>query len=129
MADDLAYYRQTLHEVYEVPAHDDLVQGAVTRDAVELTASGSHKRGLLLMTGTEGFVPATSAGVASAKELCILCADKDIPEGSKALTYAYFSGTFSGDSIILGYETENDEHEGLIEAIRETLRQHRIFVQ
>lgn len=129
MADDLAYYRKTLHEVYETPAHDELVQGWITRDMVEVTSSGEHKRGELLMTGTEGFIPATKEGLASAKEVCILCSDRDIPDGMKAVSYAYFSGTFKASSVILSWETEEDNHDAEIEAIREVLRGHRIILQ
>ena len=129
MADELTYYRRALHQVYETPVRDELVQDWVTRDMIELTASGEHKRGLLLMTGTEGFIPATSAGLATAKELCILCRDTEIPEGQKAAVYAYFSGTFKGSSIILSWEAEGDDHEAMIEGVRETLRQHNILVK
>ncbi len=129
MADELTTYRRTLHQIYETAAPDELVQDWVTQDVVEITASGTHKRGLLLMSSGNGFIPATSEGLASAGELCILCSDRDIPEGKKAVSYAYFTGTFKGSSIILGWETKNDDHEALIDEIRGTLRKQKILVK
>ena len=129
MADELTTYRRTLHQIYETVSPDELVQGWVTQDMIELVASGEHKRGELLMTGEGGFIPATSAGLSSAKEVCILASTRDIPEGQKAAVYAYFSGTFKASSVILPYETEADDHEEQIELVRETLRQHKIFVK
>ena len=132
MADELVElvnYRRTLHQIYETCRPDELVQGWVTQDMIELVASGEHKRGELLMSGENGFIPATSAGLGSAEEICILAATRDIPEGQKAAVYAYFSGTFKASSVILPYETEEDDHEEQIELVRETLRQHKIFVK
>ena len=128
MADD-TYYRRTLHQIFETVSPDDLVQGWVTQDMITIAASGDLKRGTLLMTGTGGFIPATSEGLASAKELCILSSSKDIPEGNHSVSYAYFSGTFSAECLILPYEAEGDDHAALVEAARETLRQHKIFVK
>ena len=129
MADELTTYRRTLHQIYETVSPDELVQGWVTQDMIELVASGEHKRGELLMTGEGGFIPATLEKLSSAKEICILSSTRDIPEGQKAAVYAYFSGTFKASSVILPYETEEDDHEEQIELVREVLRQHKIFVK
>ena len=123
------YYHRTLHQIYETVRPDDLVQGWVTQDMITIAASGDLKRGTLLMTGEGGFVPATAAGLSTADELCILSSSRDIPEGKHSISYAYFSGTFSAECLILPYETDDDDHAALVEAAREALRTHKIFVK
>lgn len=122
-------YRSKLHQIYEIPKHDELVQGAVTRDHIEVDFGAKDPaRGMLLMLSGTKFVPATSAGVSTATELCI-CAN-DFPSGTIStdddgdlmLVWAYFSGTFKASSIILPYEGEDDDHDELLEAIKSKLR-------
>ena len=129
MADESTIYRQTLHQIYETCRPDELVQGWITQDMIVLAVSGTHKRGELLMTGAGGFVPATAEGLASAKEVCILTSDREIPEGMTSTVYGYFSGTFKADSVIFPWETESDNHGEQVELVRETLRERKIFLK
>ena len=129
MADNNTYYRERLYQVYEVPAPDDLVDGWTNQDEIVIAASGILKRGTLLMSGTGGFVPATEAGIAAADEICILCANLEIPEGETALSGGYFGGTFNASRIILAWEDESSNHIADMESLRETLRRHKIFIK
>ena len=99
------------------------------RDKIVVASSGEVKRGLLLMTGNGGFVPATEAGISSAEELCILADTLEIPEGNTALAYGYFTGTFNAKELILGFEGEEDNHEDVIEVIRSVLRKRGIYLK
>lgn len=132
---DTTIYRTKLYQVYEIPKHDELVQGAVTRDYIQVTPGTAEiRRGMLLMSSDAGFTPATKDGIAGAKEFCICCSDFPVEtlegeDGSILLVWAYFSGTFKGTSIILPYETDEDDHDELIEALRVTFRSKNIFIQ
>lgn len=135
MADDeKTIYRSKLHQVYDVPKHDELVQGAVTRDYIQIAAGDKDiTRGMLLMLNGDAFEPATATGAASASELCI-CASNypngtiESDNGSIMLVWAYFSGTFKGTEIVLPYETDEDDHDELIEALRSALRKQNILI-
>ena len=122
MADNDTFYRQKFTHIQEIPPADDLIGGWYTASPITLNAEGELQRGTLLMT-TDGetFTPASEAGVASAQELAILCADVDT-ENNPITTTAYFSGTLSGLRVILPYETEEDNHEELVEALRVKFR-------
>lgn len=128
-------YRTKFHQVYDIPKHDELVQGEVTRDHIRLNPGAKElARGMLLMLNGDSFEPATATGAASSSELCICASDYtsesvETEEGSIYLVWAYFSGTFKGSSIILPYETEEDDHDELIEVLRPALRKQNIFVQ
>ena len=129
MAED-TIYRDKYTQIMQVPAPDDLIHGWYTTSTVKLTGECSLKRGTLLMTSSGNeFTAATSVGVASAAEVAILCEDAEIPEGESMIKEAYFSGTFSGNRVILTYETEEDNHEELLEAIRIPLRKHSIMLK
>ena len=128
MSEDMAIYRRKLHQIYETVRPDELVQGWVTQDVIEVSA-GEYQRGELMMSGEGGFVAATSEGLSSAEELCILCASNDVPEGTKWLCHGYFRGEFKASSVVLSWETSEDNHEELIEGIRETLRKHGIMLK
>ena len=55
---------------------DDLIagnKGAVSVDVVKVVAAGMFKRGTSLMSGAEGYIAATQAGLATASGICILC--------------------------------------------------------
>lgn len=119
-------YRK-LTEITQIPAPDDLVQGRYTYDLVVLSEPGTYKRGMLLMSGSGGFVPATSAGIAEAEELCICSENLEFSEGTSSVG-AYFRGGYNADRIILGWEQEGDVHSELIEEIRTALRKHGIFL-
>ena len=129
MPEDATLYRQNLVGITEVPAPDNLVQGTARISEVKLSAEGKYKRGELLMSSGENeFVSATSAGLASAIEICLLCRDCDVPASSTVYTAGYFMGTFSGDSIVLSYETEANDHASLIAEVAATLRRRNIYI-
>ena len=123
----MADYYRTLTEITEIPAPDELIQGSYSSDVVALGTPGDYKRGMLLMSGENGFVPATSAALAGADEVCICAENISFTEGTAA-SAAYFTGTFSPQSIILDWEQEGDDHSELIEAIRPELRRRKIFM-
>lgn len=120
------YYRKMV-EVTEIPAPDDLIQGNYQADLIALATPGEYTRGMLLMTGEGGFVPATAEGLAGATEICILAENITFTDGRVGVS-AYFTGIFSQDRIILNWETEGDHHDDLIEQIRPTLRTRGIFM-
>ena len=124
----MAEYRHKMVDIQDVPAPDALVIGEASRDMIHIVA-GSYRRGMLLMSGDEGFVPATSAGIASASELCILSESMEVPEGHTLATLGYFAGEFSAASVILPWEGEEDNHDELMAAVHETLRKHNIYVK
>lgn len=122
------YHFRSLAEILQIPAPDDLITGVFKSDIITLTASGEYKRGMLLMSSGSGFVKATSAGLASADEVCILSDTLEVPDGEAAPVSAYFSGTFNGERVILPWEQEGDDHAELLENIRPVLRRQSIFI-
>lgn len=115
-----------------VPPPDDLIAGnfgAVYRDIIKISTAGEFKRGTLLMSGADGYVASTQAGLASAAGICILCDDVTISENEYAETAAYFEGEFNDARVILPFEGENDDHEALVEAVREPLRARKLFLR
>ena len=115
-----------------VPPPDNLItgnRGAVYTDFVKLSAAGTFKRGTLLMAGADGYVPSTQAGLATVSGICILCDDITIGDTEFAEVMAYFEGEFNDARVILPFETEDDDHDALIEAIRESLRKSKIFLR
>ena len=115
-----------------VPPPDNLIagnRGAVYTDIVKLSAAGTFKRGTLLMAGADGYVASTQAGLATATGICILCDDITIGENEFAEVPAYFEGDFNDARVILPFEGEDDDHDTLIEAIREPLRKSKIFLR
>ena len=130
MADSEAtIYAEKLCETVDVPEPNNLIQGSCIAADIRLLTAGEYKCGELLMSsGNNEFVTATAAGVASAAELCLLTRDIEIPEGSVAIVCGYFEGTFSASSVVLSYETEENNHDTLIEAIRLPLRVKGIYL-
>ena len=115
-----------------VPPPDELIagnKGAVYTDLIKLSAAGTYKRGTLLMAGADGYVASTQAGLATAAGICILCDDITIGENEYAEVFAYFEGEFNDGRVILPFEGEDDDHDTLIEAIREPLRKSKIFLR
>ncbi len=115
-----------------VPPPDELIagnKGAVDIDLIKIASAGTFKRGTLLMAGADGYVASTQAGLSTASNMCILCDDITIGESEFAEVPAYFGGDFNDARVILPFEGEDDDHEALIEAIRETLRVHKIFLR
>ena len=131
MPDNTTEYRAKYTQVMQVPAPDDLIPGWYTVSYIKLAGTGDILRGTLLMSTSAGtFTPATAEGVSSADELCILCDDVlQLEEGQTAKTEAYFSGTFKASEVILTYETENDSHSELIEAVRASMRKHNLLLK
>ena len=115
-----------------VPPPDNLIAGnvgAVYIDIVKISSAGTFKRGTLLMAGADGYVASTQAGLATAAGICILCDDITIGENEFAEVPAYFEGEFNDIRVILPFEGEDDDHDTLIEAIREPLRKSKIFLR
>ena len=131
MPDNTTEYRAKYTQVMQVPAPDELISGWYTVSYIKLAGTGDILRGTLLMSTSAGtFTPATAEGVSSADELCILCDDVlQLEEGQTAKTEAYFSGTFKASEVILTYETENDSHAELIEAVRASMRKHNLLLK
>lgn len=121
-------YHEKLSEIVDVPPPDELVQGSYVASEIQISAAGTYKRGELMMSsGSNVFVTATSAGLASASEICILSRDITVPSGEIAYAAGFFTGTFSPDSIVLSYEQDSDDHAELIGAVKEILRRRSIF--
>ena len=115
-----------------VPPPDDLIagsKGAVYADVVKVVSAGDFKRGTLLMAGSEGYVVSTQTGIATATGLCVLCDDVTVGENEYAETAAYFEGEFNEARIIFPFESENDDHDAIIEAVRDPLRRAKIFLR
>lgn len=115
-----------------VPPPDDLIagsEGAVYTDIVKISDAGEFKRGTLMMSGNDGYILATQLGLAAANGICILAEDVTVGENQYAETPAYFEGEFNDARIILPFEGESDEHDELIESIREPLRKSKIFIR
>ena len=115
-----------------VPPPDMLIagpKGAVHTDVVKVSAEGTFQRGALLMSGSDGYVPATQAGLATAGNFAILADDVTVGENEYAETAAYFEGNFNEDAVILPWVGENDDRAVELEAAREPLRKAKIFLR
>ena len=132
MADKTQVEVQLIRNEDPVPPVDELItgnKGAVYIDIIKISTTGTFKRGTLLMSGADGYVASTQAGLATAAGICILCDDITVGENEFAEVPAYFEGDFNDARVILPYETESDDHDALIEAIREPLRAKKIFLR
>ena len=115
-----------------IPPPDELIagdKGAGHVDIIKISAAGTFKRGTLLMSGDDGYVASTQAGLATAAGICILCDDVTIGDTEYAEVPAYFEGEFNDARVILPFEGEDDDHDALIEAVREPLRKAKIFLR
>ena len=115
-----------------VPPPDVLIagsKGAVYTDIVRVAVAGEFKRGTLMMAGTDGYVGATQAGLATAGGICILSENITIGENEYTETPAYFEGEFNDARVIFPFEGEDDDHAALVEAVREPLRKVKIFLR
>ncbi|MBR2208916.1 MAG: hypothetical protein IJ859_08950 [Synergistaceae bacterium] len=115
-----------------MPPPDDLIAGnlgAVYTDIIKLSAQGDFKRGTLLMAGSDGYVASTQAGLAAANGICILCDDISIGDNEFAEVPAYFEGDFNDARVIFPFEGQDDDHDAIVEAVRETLRKNKIFLR
>lgn len=132
MADSKLVEFQLIKDAGAVPPPDNLIAtpgGAVHIDLVKFATQGEFKRGTLLMAGADGYVPATQAGLTTASNFCILCDNIEIGENAYIETAAYFDGDFHGEKVIFPFETENDDHDAIIELAREPLRKCKIFLR
>ena len=132
MADKTQVEFQLIKNEEPVPAPDELIagnKGAVYIDLVKISTAGTFKRGTLLMAAGDNYVASTQAGLATAAGICILCDDITIGENEYAEVFAYFEGEFNDGRVILPFEGEDDDHDTLIEAIREPLRKSKIFLR
>ncbi len=131
---------KTLWSAEETTEPDNLGEG--DGYVIKIYTPCEFKRGLLMMSGPEGFfIPATRAGALEAEELCVLADDlgydttetniegeneTEISEYTSAI--AYFEGRLNGDAIILKYETEDDDHEELLAELSEKFRKQRLHI-
>ncbi|MBQ3396225.1 MAG: hypothetical protein IJG34_11300 [Synergistaceae bacterium] len=117
-----AVIKRKFYDSVEVIAADDLVQKNDVADYIHVAGPCEYKRGQVLMSsGDNIFTAATSAGLASAKELCILCEDVNNKSEDNALTYGYFSGVFSQKRLIADFDVILEGHL--------PLRQHGIYIR
>ena len=127
--EEATIYREKLGEIVDVPAPDDLVQGATMTSEIKISTAGTYKRGeLLISTGDNEFQTALPSNLQTAKEICILTRDCEVAEGNDYWTAGYFTGTFNGSAIVLSYETENDDHAELIAEVKVALRRCAIYI-
>ena len=132
MADPTPVTLQLKRDIGTVPPPDDLIagsKGAVYVDLVKIATAGDYKRGTLMMASADGYVNATQAGLATAGGICILVEDINIGENMYAETPGYFEGEFNDARVIFPFETESDDHDTLVEAVREPLRKSKIFLR
>ncbi|MBR0076720.1 MAG: hypothetical protein IJP96_13315 [Synergistaceae bacterium] len=132
MADKTQVEVQLIKNELTVPPPDNLIagdKGAVYIDLIKISTQAEFKRGTLLMSGTDGYVASTQAGLATASGICILCDDITIGENEFAEVPAYFEGDFNDAKVIFPFETESDDHDAIVEAVREPLRKSKIFLR
>ncbi len=132
MADKTPVTLQLYRVEGTVPPPDDLIagsKGAVYTDIVKVAVTGTFKRGTLMMTGTDGYVASTQAGLTTAAGICILSEDITIGDDEYTETPAYFEGEFNDARVIFPFEGEDDDHATLVEAVREPLRKAKIFLR
>ena len=65
----------------------------------------------------------------TAKEICILADDATVASGEYAEVPAYFTGEFNDAKVIFPFETGSDDHDEIVEAVREPLRRSKIFLR
>lgn len=116
-----AVIKRKFYDSVEVIAADDLVQKNDVADYIFVSGPCDYKRGQVLMSSGENiFTAATSAGLSSAKELCILCEDVKNDKEDNALTYGYFAGVYSQRRMIADFDVILEGHL--------PLRQHGIYI-
>ena len=103
---------------------------------MKVAIAGEYKRGTLMMSGADGYVSATQAGLATANGICILCDDIAIGENEYTETAGYFEGEFNDARVIFPFEggdggrvARQRHHDALVEAVREPLRKAKIFLR
>ena len=129
MPDSKTRYERQLVETAEMMTRDELIVDSPKACIIKISTAGEFKRGTLLMEGTTAgeYVNATAAGTAN-KDCVILADDVTISANEYAEAAAYFAGTFKSDRVILPYETANDSHVDLINAIANNMRKQNILL-
>lgn len=126
----MAEYQEKLYDVEAIPAPDDLIAGASAfTGKIAVTQTGDYKRGEILMRSGSEFVHGTVDGVTSASELCILCRNMTLTEGTRAEVYGYFMGAYNTKRVSLNGELLTDYDESEIETVTEALRKQKIFLR
>lgn len=124
--------KKLISDVIKVPEAYELVagnKGAVYVDAIKIATPGAYLRGTLLMSGSDGFVKATENGIKTASEVCILADDVLLENNEEAYVAAYFTGEFNDTKVIFPFEEEDDDHDEIVEVVREPLRKAKIFLR
>ena len=112
-----------------VSAPDDLVCGDYEADEIKIATAGDYQRGMVLIYDSGEYKkPAADAGITGATEVCILCDDVTVPSGDYVIRAGYFKGRFNGKAVILAYEQASDNHDTLIDAVRQKLRLQGISI-
>lgn len=112
-----------------IHAPDELLCGDYEANEIKLATAGDYSRGMVLIYDSGEYKkPAAAAGITGATEVCILCDDVTVPSGDYVIRSGYFKGRFNGKSVILAYEQDSDNHDTLLEAIRQKLRLQGIYI-
>ena len=119
----MAEYVEKMYDVEEIPAPDSLIAGGrIEVSVIKLTGACEYVRGEVLMSSGDSFVKATSGGISSAEELCIVCKDITLEDGNEAEIYAYFGGHFNGQSLV--YDSSIDMAD-----LESAMRKHGIYIR
>ena len=113
----------------DISAPDELVCGDYEADEIKIATAGDYTRGMVLIYDSGEYKkPAAAAGITGAAEVCILCDDVTVPASDYVIRSGYFKGRFNGNAVILAYEQASDDHDTLIDAIRQKLRLQGIYI-
>lgn len=119
----MAEYVEKLYDVEGIPAPDSLIAGgSVEVGVIKLTVAGEYVRGEVLMSSGDSFVKATSGGISTAEELCVICHGITLSEGEETEIYAYFTGRFNGQSLV--YDDTIDMAD-----MESAMRKHGIYIR
>ena len=118
----------------DVPAPDMLIvgsAGAGWTDVLHVVSEGALKRGTLLMSmaGSDDFSLCTAAGLSSAQVFAVLAEPVVIGKNEYADAAGYLAGEFNADLVIFPWETEDDNHDDLVELARSALRNSGILLR
>ena len=119
----MAEYVDKMYDVEQIPAPDSLVAGGrIEVSVIKLTGACEYVRGEVLMSSGDSFVKATSGGISSAEELCIVCKNITLNEGDEVEMFAYFGGHFNGQSLV--YDDSIDMAD-----LESAMRKHGIYIR
>lgn len=125
---------ELINSVAEVPQPDMLSVGSggvEHADVVKIATQGEFKRGTVLMNaaGSDEFAPCTAAGLNTADMFAILSENVNIGENEYADVVVYISGEFNENLVIFPWETEDDNHDEIVETARHALRKSGILLR